>query len=37
MGLMDKIKDIVGIELEDENEEEVVEEKKERQVKNRMP
>ena len=30
MGLMDKIKDIVGIELEDENEEEVVEEKKER-------
>lgn len=30
MGLMDKIKDIVGIELEDEDEEEVVEEKKER-------
>ena len=30
MGLMDKIKDIVGIELEDEDEEEVAEEKKER-------
>ena len=33
MGLMDKIKDIVGIELEDEDEEEVVEEKKARPVR----
>ena len=30
MGILDKIKDIVGIELEDEDEEEVAEEKKER-------
>ena len=37
MGLMDKIKEVVGIEIEDEDDEEVVEEEKKEKVREARP